>query len=159
MSLLICTWLMMFFHPFYVSVTEINHNSSEQSVEISVRIFTDDFENALKKAYAKPVDLVNPPRKSFADSLVADYLKKNLRIKADGKILQMEYLGYEKESEAVWTYFEVKNISAPAILEIENKILYDYLNQQINMVHATVNKIRRSGKLDYPESKLIFRFR
>jgi len=159
MSLMICTWLMMLFHPFYVSVTEINHNASEQTLEISVKIFTDDFENALKKEYGKPVDLIKPSRKALADSLVADYLKKNLRLKANGKVLQMEFLGYENEMEAVWSYFEIKNVPAPNALEINNTILYNFLNQQINMVHATVGNVRRSGKLDYPESKLNLRFR
>ena len=30
-------------HPIHVSVTEINHNAADKTLEVSVRIFTDDF--------------------------------------------------------------------------------------------------------------------
>src|SRR6476661_2375693 len=34
-------------HPFHVSTTEINHNATDKTLEISCRIFTDDFESCL----------------------------------------------------------------------------------------------------------------
>ena len=37
-------------HPFYVSVTEINQNAAEKSLEISCKFFADDFEQTLEKA-------------------------------------------------------------------------------------------------------------
>jgi hypothetical protein len=33
----------LFSHPFFISVTEINHNSGDKNLEISCKIFTDDF--------------------------------------------------------------------------------------------------------------------
>ena len=36
-------------HPFYLSLVEAHHNTKEQTVEISIRIFIDDFENNLAK--------------------------------------------------------------------------------------------------------------
>ena len=41
------------FHPFYVSVTEVNQNVSEKTLEISCKFFADDFENILEKSYKK----------------------------------------------------------------------------------------------------------
>jgi hypothetical protein len=38
-------------HPIFVTVTEIEQNIKEKSVEISCKIFTDDFEKALRAAY------------------------------------------------------------------------------------------------------------
>ena len=34
-------------HPIYVSVTEIEHNAKDKTLEISCKIFTDDFEKTL----------------------------------------------------------------------------------------------------------------
>ena len=39
-------------HPFFVSVTEINHNAGDKNLEISCKIFTDDFEAALAEYVA-----------------------------------------------------------------------------------------------------------
>ena len=38
-------------HPFHVSTTEINQNAKDKILEISCRIFTDDFESILEKNY------------------------------------------------------------------------------------------------------------
>jgi hypothetical protein len=35
-------------HPIYVSVTEIQHNAKDKTLEISCKIFTSDFEAILK---------------------------------------------------------------------------------------------------------------
>ena len=36
-------------HPFYVSVTEINHNAADKTLEISCKMFTEDLEEILEK--------------------------------------------------------------------------------------------------------------
>ena len=36
-------------HPLYISVTEINHNSKDKILEVSCKIFTNDFETVLEK--------------------------------------------------------------------------------------------------------------
>ena len=72
-------------HPYYISVVEINHNPTDKTLEISCKIFTDDFEATLEKNYKTKVDLVNPPDKSAMDKLVKDYIKKHLSVKADNK--------------------------------------------------------------------------
>ena len=38
-------------HPFHVSVVEINHNATDKTLEISCKIFTDDFEKVLAQNY------------------------------------------------------------------------------------------------------------
>lgn len=159
MVLLLCKWWLFFqltassAHPFYVSVTEINHNASEKSLEVAVKIFTDDFENALKKVYNRPADLVNAANHEAMDSLVSDYIRKHLLVKADGKTVSMKYLGFERESEAVWSYLEVTGIpTPPKRIDISNKLLYDYIDKQINMMHITVNGKRKSGKLGFPDA-------
>jgi hypothetical protein len=38
-------------HPFHVSVVEINYNATDKTLEISCKIFTDDFEKVLAQNY------------------------------------------------------------------------------------------------------------
>ena len=45
-------WWSIIFHPFFVSVTEINHNAKNHSVEVSCRMFYDDLERALDDGLA-----------------------------------------------------------------------------------------------------------
>ena len=57
-------------HPFHVSVVEINHNATDKTLEITCKIFTDDFEKVLVQNYKTKVDLINPPDRQAMDSVV-----------------------------------------------------------------------------------------
>ena len=39
------------FHPFHVSVCDVDFNEETKSIQLSQRIFLDDFEQALNKKY------------------------------------------------------------------------------------------------------------
>ena len=65
-------------HPIFVSVTEIEHNAKDKTLEISCKIFTDDFEKALRETYKTYVDLLQPKDKTAMNKLVSDYVQKHL---------------------------------------------------------------------------------
>jgi len=145
-------------HPFYVSVTEINHNSQEKTLEISCKIFLDDMEAVLKQNYKNNVDLSDAKKEAEHNKLLSDYISKNLAVSADGKPGKLQYLGYETDKESVWCYFEASNVPAVKKLDITNSILQDYTEKQINIMHITVNGNRKSYKLDYPNRQASFSF-
>lgn len=139
-------------HPIHVSITEINHNATDKTLEISVRIFTDDFEKVLAKNYKTRVDLVNPDRKEM-DKLVSDYIKTHLSIRTDGKPVNFSYLGFEKENEVINSYLQVDNIAMVNKIELVDKLMHDLFTDQTNLIHVMVGGKRKSVKLDYPETK------
>ncbi len=141
-------------HPIFVSVTEIEHNAKEKTLEISCKIFTDDFEKTLRAAYKTHVDLLDEKMKSAMDKLVNDYVQKHLKIVADGRITNLKYLGFEKIEEGIYSYYEIDNISTPKKVEVTDNVLLEYNTQQMNLVHVTVGGERKSGKLNGSENKL-----
>ena len=145
-------------HPFYVSVTEINHNASENTMEISSKIFTDDLEATLNKKYNKKLDLFDANNTVEENRIISDYIGRHLVMKLDGKPVVMELLGFEREGEAIWSYLQVSGVKAPGKVEITNSILYDAYTDQINLLHVTVKGIRKSTKLDYPKAQAMFTF-
>ena len=146
------------FHPFYVSVTEINHNAKEQAIEVSCKIFADDMEEVLRKNYKVAVDLTNSKQQAQNDKLITDYVSRHLSFSADGKALHLKYIGFEKESESVYCYFEMTGISSLKKLEVTNSILQDLTDKQINIMHVVVNGNRKSYKLDFPHKQANFQF-
>ena len=145
-------------HPFHVSTLEINHNATDKTLEISCRIFIDDFESCLSKQYHTKADLSAASVKTRMDTLVKKYLSTHLQIKADGKAVQMQYLGFEKEDEAVNVYFEADNIATVKRVEINDSILQDLYDDQMNIIHVVVGGNRKSTKLDYPNKEAIFSY-
>jgi hypothetical protein len=146
-------------HPLYVSVTEMNYNAADKNLEISCKIFTDDFEKTLANNYKAKVDLTTPADKNEAKRLVKEYVKSHLLLKVDNKAVALEFVGFEKENDAVWSYFEVKNITAaPKKIDITNSILYEAYDKQINLMHVLVNGNRKSYRLNYPDKEASFQF-
>jgi hypothetical protein len=145
-------------HPFHVSVIEINHNAADKTLEISCKIFTDDFEKALAKNYKTKVDLINPPVKAAMDSLVKKYLYSHLSIRANGKPVVFDYLGFENDHEAAYGYIEVPDVPSVSRVDISTSIMYDMFDDQMNIFHVIVNGSRKSTRLNYPDKETVLHF-
>lgn len=145
-------------HPFHVSVIEINHNAADKTLEISCKIFTDDFEKALAKNYKTKTDLINPPDKAAMDTLIKKYLFSHLSIRANGKPVVFDYLGFENDNEAAYGYIEVPGVTSLNRVDISATIMYDMFEDQMNIFHITVNGNRKSTKLNYPDKEAAISF-
>ena len=145
-------------HPIFVSVTEIEHNAKEKTLEISCKIFTDDFEKALRSFYKTHVDLLDEKIKPAMDKLVNDYVQKHMKILVDGKLAGLQFIGFEKIEEGIYSYYQVDNIAFPKKIEVTDNVLLEYNAQQMNLVHVTVGGERKSGKLNSSENKLTVYF-
>ena len=146
-------------HPLYISVTEMEYNATEKTLEIACKVFTDDFEKGLAKANEAKVDMYNPKDKALLEKQIADYIRKHLLIKVDGKPLTLEYVGYELEEQSTWSYHQVSKLTAPPKkVEVHSSIFYELYDKQINIVHMSSGGSRKSTKLDYPATETVFEF-
>ncbi len=166
MASILYKWLIVFVltgfsnshHPIFLSVTEIEHNATNKTLEISCKIFTDDFETALRKQYNSKVDLLDVKVKSSMNKLVNDYIQKHLSIKADGQPASLQFLGFEQQEEGIVSFYEVKNIASVQKIDVVNNILYEYNPRQMGIIHVTANGVRKSSRVDNPDSKASFLF-
>ncbi len=145
-------------HRFHVSVTEINHNAADKTLEISCKIFTDDFSDALVKKYKTKVDLVHPTDKAAMDKIVSDYISNHLQVKTDNKPGALNYVGFEVENEATYVYMQVNDVVAVKKAEVVNTILHDLFTDQTEIIHVIVGGNRKSVKVDYPNNQVFFQF-
>ena len=146
------------FHPFFVSVTEINHNAKEKTLEISCKLFLDDTEKGIKKQLNTAVELTAPKDLKKAQQQVSDYVKKHLAVKVDGRPVNLEFVGYEVEGASLWSYYQVKNISSVHKIEVSNNLLYEMYDSQISIVHAQVGGNKKSTRVTNPETNMVFEF-
>ena len=145
-------------HPIFMSVTEIEHNAKDKTLEISCKIFTDDFEKTLRQAYKTTIDLINPKDKAVTSKLVSDYVQKHFMLSVDGKKVELQFLGYEQQEEGTLSYFQVNNISNVKKIDIISNILYEFKKEQIGIIHTTVAGNRKSTRLNNPSDKCSFEF-
>jgi hypothetical protein len=122
-------------HPFFVSVTEIKYKPEEKLLQISSKLFFDDFEAAVKKDLnLKGFNIMFPKDSSLADTYIKTYFLKHLTVLENNKPITFNYLGYEIQKEAAWVYLEAENIEMPSKLSIVNTLVCDYSDKQNNIV-------------------------
>ena len=147
------------FHDFHVSVTDMEHNANNKSVEISHRLFIDDLENALKKFHkTEDIDTYNPSDPYKLDSLIGEYLKAKVFVNIDGKDSKFNYLGSEVESDARWCYYEILEVESVSSVEVTNVALMDIFEDQQNIIHFKFNNKTKSYKLDRDTKSTTFKF-
>ncbi|MFN3530841.1 MAG: DUF6702 family protein [Bacteroidia bacterium] len=133
-------------HPFYVSVTELHFYA--EHAELTIRIFTDDFESALRmQPGGRAVDLIKRSP-AQVDSLVAQYLREHIQIQLNHQAFSFNYIGYEIKEDACWAYFEAPLKHKAGRVRIENTLLLEVLPTQQNIVHVVQGTYRRTRKLN-----------
>lgn len=148
-----------FKHPFYLGLTELTYDAKQRSMQCAVKLFTNDLEAALKKINKRSVDLINIKDTTDTENILQTYLQKRLVLKINGKLKTFVFIGFEREEEAIWMYLEYGNCDLPKKVEIQNTLLFDYIDTQTNIVHLEVMGIKKSLKSSYPDKDFIFDLR
>ena len=144
-----------FFHPFFVSVVEVEYVAKDSEMGISCKVFSDDLEKTIEGFSKQDIDILNGDKKKN-EELLKKYFAAHLSINLDGKMYTPSYLGYENDKEATWIYLEIKNVPAPAKVDVVTDILYDYNKSQQNIIHCILDGNRQSYRLQFPEKKASF---
>ncbi len=143
-------------HEFHSSVTQVDYNDKNKSLEITVRLFTDDLCIALEKTGAPNLKLGTQAEPPSANEYLEKYLQKHLQFVVNGKPVQFKYLGKEAQLDATWCYIEIEKVSNLKKLEVENTVLLSDFEDQTNMVNLNINGRKKSGLARNGNAKLKF---
>jgi hypothetical protein len=128
-------------HDFHTSLAEVQYNASERVLEVSLRVFTDDLEDALLRENGGKAIRVTDA--GTADPFIKNYLAKNFSVIDGGNRRRpINLLGKEITVDVTWIYFEIKDIDNLSGKRLQNAVLTEVFDDQINMV----NLITPSGK-------------
>jgi len=130
-------------HPLHLTVAEAHWKKETKSLEISVKLFYDDFENALEEKNKNPVYLC-PDSLNNQRDYIESYFRNEFQLTINEKIAGFEIVGYECESELVYVYLEYRNISKIKSIEINNTLLFESFLDQTNLMHLHINDISKT---------------
>ncbi|MCS3871420.1 hypothetical protein J3D55_004336 [Chryseobacterium ginsenosidimutans] len=145
-------------HPYHVGSVEINYSQKSKTFEVTGRFFLDDLESGLNKKYGKPLHFNDVNYKSQLNEAIKNYCSEYFKLKANNKSLNVNFVGYEEDHESVNVYLESEKIESPKKVEAAVSFLYNFFDDQLNIVHIIVNGERKSEKLTYPNRYLFQQF-
>jgi hypothetical protein len=154
---LVLIGLLSFWHPVYISLTDIRVNSKTGDAEMSCRLFKDDLEEALFQQDKILYDLEkNIGNLESIQQRIYSYVLSNIQVKEQNEAFIWKPVGCEIKEESVWVYFESHKRIKTNSFSVYNNLLYSSFPRQSNMIHFYLNGARKSIKLDNPNSKTNF---
>ena len=131
-------------HKVLISVTNLEFNQSKQTVEVVIRVFTDDLENALSRSGARTVkiDPASAGKNRRVGDLVMAYLRSNFELKNKaGRPVTLSWNGIEGQIDMFWLYVKGRMPGGLEGAQMRNKIFCELFDDQVNIVNA-----KRQGK-------------
>jgi hypothetical protein len=129
-------------HDFHYSRADWQWNGKTQTFEVTIRVFTDDWEAALATeagpGNAGPMRLGDARENPKVPEWARVHLDKNVRLMASGKPVPLEYLGMEVEYDITYLYLESVPVPWPQPLAISQTLFFDLFSDQTNEVHVKV---------------------
>lgn len=133
-------------HTFHTSLMSMEYNRQEQSLEISLKVYAHDLETILTRRSGKNVRLGKTPD---AEQQTFAYLQNVINLKnGAGETKTLTWVGMEARADTVWLYFEAKMPEGLSGAQLRNRIFFELLQDQVNLVH-----LKDSGK----KSDLVFK--
>lgn len=145
-----------FKHNHYIGLCLIDYKPNSQTLEISQKLFTDDFEKCLRQRFNKELFLNTEKERPKTDSLLLVYLKEHVEFRSNGKALNFNYVGHEGNLDATWCYLEIPNIKSAEDLSIVNTLMTEVFPSQTHMIkwNNSVEKKSYVARKDESEVKL-----
>ncbi len=145
-------------HKYYVSVTEVEYVKEQKAVQITSRIFIDDFEKMLREKYDKDITLAIDDEKSTVNFYTKKYLKEKLKIMINEQEVEFKFLGKEYEDDIMISYLEIENIDIISSIKVANQVLFDVFPDQQNIVRFKINSKNKSFLLTKESDKGMLKF-
>lgn len=147
-------------HKFYMSITQVTYSEKDESLQITMRIFIDDFERTLNERYGIQAKLATENEPKNNDYFIKKYLADHFHIKLNNQEQTLVYLGKEYEADVLKCYLEIVHVKKESLATIlvESKLLWEVSEEQQNLVHVKVANQRKSLILTKENDKGMLNF-
>lgn len=145
-------------HKYYLSVTDLEYNKEEQSIQMITRLFYDDLQDVLQERYDERITVKKDEDQEKLDAYINRYLKKKFKVKVNNIDRELRFLGKEYEDDYVVCYIEIEAVSSIETILIENTLLMDLFPEQKNMIHTDILEKKKSLLLHNGNAKALLKF-
>jgi hypothetical protein len=145
-------------HEYYVSVTKVEYAKEQQSLQIISQIFINDFEKLLRQRFDENITLETEDEPEIIEKYMQRYLADKLKINVNGAAVGFKFIGKEFKDDITYCYLEIENISEIKSIEVTNRVLFDVIPDQQNIVRLKLLNKNRSFLLLPDNDKCMLNF-
>ena len=131
-------------HAYHTTLTELRYNAAKKQLELSVKVFTDDFEKALSQGQSAPVNFTDAGPRPLA--LTAAYLQRTLQVSTPaGAPLPLQVLGLQAENDGYWLYCKVPLPGPVPGVKLRQAMMLEVFGDEVNIVNIEANGKKQSA--------------
>lgn len=133
-------------HKFYLSVTSVEYSDRYRAIQLTTRIFIDDFDKVLLERYGLKGNLATKEESAIADTYIEKYLNEKFIVEINGKQVEYDFLGKVYDNDIMICYVEIPEISleSTSSISLRNEVLMDIFQEQKNVVHFRLGNQKKS---------------
>ena len=144
-------------HPYYVSTLDIDYRPEREALQITMRVFTDDWQLMLNTHYDKSLRLDPDTDEEQMVIHSTDYLLQYLELNLNDTYVNPSVLGREYHDDQLVLYLEVMGVVELQTLAVSNRILFAELEGQQNIVRIKTPTKRKSFLQSQGRARDVFR--
>lgn len=132
------------FHAYHSTITELRYNAAKKQLELSVKVFTDDFEKAISEGQTAHINLTDAGPRPLA--LSTAYIQRTLLVSTPaGAPLPLQVLGMQAEKDGYWFYCKVPLPGPMPGIKLRLALLLDTFGDQMNIVNIEAGDKKQSA--------------
>lgn len=137
-DILLCAITLLPAHDFHVSVTNAEYNKSSGNLQVTMKVFSEDLEDALSELHQERVSLANAGENEQHDLWLIEYIRDEFVLVSGKDTLYYDYIGHEIEMDICFIYMEVRSFPAENELFVRNSLFFDRFDDQSNIVNISL---------------------
>ncbi len=152
--LLLCaSW----FHPIHVSVCNMDLDPGNGTVDLSVKIFADDFQDLILHKYAVQLQITGQEKPGDLIDSVNRYIGESLQLEINGKkTTGLKFVESRINEEAIWLSYSYKHDGRIRKLKVRNTLMLETFDDQTNLLILTYNGKQNGYRMDNKTTELTF---
>jgi hypothetical protein len=151
--LLCSSWL----HPIHVSVTNVDLDPGRGKVELSVKIFADDFQDLILQKYGVQLNITGQEDPGEKISAVNEYIQESLQFVFNGnETAKLQFVDSKLNEAAIWLFYRYEHPGKIRKVDIVNRVMLEKFSDQTNLMIVTFNEKQNGYRLDNKTTEISF---
>ncbi|NOZ47890.1 MAG: hypothetical protein GXO79_14100 [Chlorobi bacterium] len=144
------------FHPLHISITNIENDTINMQLNVSIKMFKNDLTTALLQNYNNPVNTKDCIFTQSDSTYLNKYLNSHFSTNfANDKILHNPKIsGIKCNDDSIWLSFSFSYNKKISTVEIKNTILFDLYADQNNLMIIKNKNEEKGYQLNHSNSSV-----
>ena len=145
-------------HPIHVSITNMEYIPDQEKIDVSFKIFMDDFQLLFVHLYQKNIDFKSDDNVIDNEILIDNYFKDHFKLLVNRDTCIINKRNYKRNQDAIWFFYDVELKQDIESIEIYNSILLDLYFDQKNLLIFKAQEFEKGYQFDVKNTEFKIEF-